>query len=97
MSSLKGDPGLHPGAEREKDAIETRVQRTNGGGPLLLMSPFGEKVWRMAADTALTRNRFVVALADTVLIAHAQPGSKMEQLRSVGVGEASTHPGSRGE
>ena len=34
----------------------------------------------MTADTALTRNRFVGALADTVLIAHAQPGSKTEQL-----------------
>ena len=39
-----------------------------------------EKVRRMTADTALTRNRFVAALADTVLIAHAQPGSKTEQL-----------------
>ena len=47
---------------------------------LLLMSPFGEKVRRMTADTALTRNRFVAALADTVLIAHAQPGSKTEGL-----------------
>jgi len=49
-------------------------------GRLLLMSPFGEKVRRMTADTALTRNRFVAALADIVLIAHAQPGSKTEQL-----------------
>ena len=39
-----------------------------------------EMVRRMTADTALTRNRFVAALADTVLIAHAQPGSKTEQL-----------------
>ena len=49
-------------------------------GRLLLMSPFGEKVRRMIAATALTRNRFVAALADSVLIAHAQPGSKTEQL-----------------
>ena len=34
----------------------------------------------MTADTALTRNRFVAALADTVLIAHAQPGNKTEGL-----------------
>ena len=39
-----------------------------------------EMVQRITADTALTRNRFVAALADTVLIAHAQPGSKTEQL-----------------
>ena len=55
-------------------------------GRLLLMSPFGEMVRRMTADTALTRNRFVAALADTVLIAHAQPGSKTEQLAQEVVG-----------
>ena len=49
-------------------------------GRLLLMSPFEEKVRRITAATALTRNRFVAALADAVLIAHAQPGSKTEQL-----------------
>lgn len=49
-------------------------------GRLLLMSPFVEKVKRMTAATALTRNRFAAALADAVLIAHAQPGSKTEQL-----------------
>ena len=49
-------------------------------GRLLLMSPFEEKVRRMTAAAALTRNRFVAALADAVLIAHAQPGSKTEPL-----------------
>jgi predicted Rossmann fold nucleotide-binding protein DprA/Smf involved in DNA uptake len=49
-------------------------------GRLLLISPFGEKVRRMTASTSVTRNRFVAALADAVLIAHAQPGSKTEQL-----------------
>jgi len=38
-------------------------------GRLLLVSPFGEKMRRMTADTVLTRNRFVAALAATVLIA----------------------------
>lgn len=55
-------------------------------GLLLLMSPFGEKVRRMTADTALTRNRFVAALADIVLIAHAQPGGKTEGLAGEVVG-----------
>ncbi len=45
-----------------------------------------EMVQRITADTALTRNRFVAALADTVLIAHAQPGSKTEQLAQEVVG-----------
>ena len=41
---------------------------------------------RMTADTALTRNRFVAALADSVLIAHAQPGSKTESLAQEVIG-----------
>jgi len=55
-------------------------------GRLLLMSPFGEKVRRLTADTALARNRFVAALADAVLIAHAQPGGKTEGLAREVVG-----------
>ena len=43
----------------------------------VLLAPF---------SVVLTRNRFVAALADTVLIAHAQPGSKTEQLAQEVVG-----------
>ena len=55
-------------------------------GRLLILSPFNESVRRAAAATAVTRNRFVAALADIVLIAHAQPGSKTEQLAREVVG-----------
>jgi predicted Rossmann fold nucleotide-binding protein DprA/Smf involved in DNA uptake len=60
--------------------LKREYKEPMAAGWLLLMSPFGDKVRRTTADTALTRNRFVAALADTVLIAHAQPGSKTEQL-----------------
>jgi len=60
--------------------LKREYKEPMAAGRLLLMSPFGEGVRRMTADTALTRNRFVAALADAVLIAHAQPGSKTEQL-----------------
>jgi predicted Rossmann fold nucleotide-binding protein DprA/Smf involved in DNA uptake len=66
--------------------LKREYKEPMAAGRLLLMSPFGEKVRRMTADTALTRNRFVAALADTVLIAHAQPGSKTEQLAQEVVG-----------
>ncbi len=46
---------------------------------LLLLSPFGQ-VGRITAETAAQRNRFVAALADELLILHAQPGGKTEQL-----------------
>ena len=37
-------------------------------------------VCRMTKETAAFRNRFLAALADAVLIAHARPGSKTEAL-----------------
>lgn len=49
-------------------------------GRLLLMSAFPDKVRRATAQTAVARNRFVAAVADLVVIAHAEPGSKTEQL-----------------
>lgn len=49
-------------------------------GRLLLLSPFDASVRRMTAQTAWERNRFVAALADEVLIAHAHPGSKTAAL-----------------
>lgn len=49
-------------------------------GRLLILSPFTEKDRRSTADTALLRNRFVVALSDRLLAVHAVPGSKTERL-----------------
>ncbi len=49
-------------------------------GRLLMISPFDEKVNRATADTASTRNELVVALADTVFVPYAAPGSKTEAL-----------------
>ena len=49
-------------------------------GRLLLLSPFAESVRRADAETAAQRNRFVAALADQVLIAHAEPGGKTARL-----------------
>ena len=69
-----------PARSLDRMRLKPEYKEPMAAGRLLLLSPFGEKVRRMTADTALTRNRFVAALADTVLIAHAQPGSKTEQL-----------------
>jgi hypothetical protein len=47
---------------------------------LLLLSPFAENQHRVTTDRARTRNEFVTALADVLLIAHAAPGSKTERF-----------------
>ena len=49
-------------------------------GRLLLLSPFDSHVRRPRAQLAGQRTRLVVALADKVLIAHAEPGGKLEAL-----------------
>jgi predicted Rossmann fold nucleotide-binding protein DprA/Smf involved in DNA uptake len=49
-------------------------------GRLLVLSPFGEKDRRVTADLARRRNEFVAALADDLLVAHAERGSATEQL-----------------
>lgn len=45
-----------------------------------MLSLFGGKVRRTTADLAYLRNRFVAAIADKVLIAHAAPGSKTAEV-----------------
>lgn len=47
---------------------------------LLLLSVAADSERRITAATALARNRFVVALAERVVIVHAEPGSKTEAL-----------------
>jgi predicted Rossmann fold nucleotide-binding protein DprA/Smf involved in DNA uptake len=49
-------------------------------GCLLFLSPFESTQRRISAENSLTRNRFVAALADAIFVAHAEPGSKTEQL-----------------
>jgi predicted Rossmann fold nucleotide-binding protein DprA/Smf involved in DNA uptake len=47
---------------------------------MLVLSPFGAPHRRPTADLAEQRNRFVSTLADTVVIAHAHSGSKIDRL-----------------
>jgi predicted Rossmann fold nucleotide-binding protein DprA/Smf involved in DNA uptake len=47
-------------------------------GRLLIVSPFTGKDRRISSERALTRNYFVAALADTIFIPYAAPGSSTE-------------------
>lgn len=60
------------------DPVDCRVAFDDGR--LLLVSPFPDTVRRVTAETAKIRNRFVAALAATVAVAHAAPGSKIVAL-----------------
>jgi hypothetical protein len=43
-------------------------------------SPFPDKLRRPTVDTALVRNHFVAALAETILVPYAAPSSKTFEL-----------------
>jgi predicted Rossmann fold nucleotide-binding protein DprA/Smf involved in DNA uptake len=50
------------------------------GGRILYLSPFIEKPRRVDRDSALYRNEIVAALADSVYLAHVQPGGDTERV-----------------
>lgn len=47
---------------------------------LLILSPFAEKHRRVTAEMSETRNLFVAAIAEQILVAHAAPDSKTERF-----------------
>jgi hypothetical protein len=49
-------------------------------GRLLILSPFGAPHHRTTANLAEQRNCFVGTLADTIVLAHAHAGSKIDRL-----------------
>ena len=49
-------------------------------GRLLILSFFADDIHRPTATLAVRRNAYVAALTDRILIAHAEPGSKTEDL-----------------
>ena len=49
-------------------------------GRLLILSFFNDGIRRPTADLAVKRNAYIAALADRILIAHAEKGGKTEAL-----------------
>ena len=64
--------------ERLRIPIEWREPLRRGR--LLVLSPFTPRQRRVTAELAALRNEFVAALADRILIAHAEPGGKTAYL-----------------
>ena len=56
-------------------------------GQLLLLSFFKDNIRRATATTAAARNAIVAALADVILIAHAETGGKTEALCREAIGD----------
>ena len=56
-------------------------------GRLMFLSFFDDRVRRPTATTAAERNARVAALADVILIAHAETGGKIEALCREAIGD----------
>jgi predicted Rossmann fold nucleotide-binding protein DprA/Smf involved in DNA uptake len=69
-----------PARNIERMRLPTAWQIPIAEGHLLILSPFSVPHRRPTADLAEQRNRFVSTLADTVVIAHAHSGSKIDRL-----------------
>lgn len=69
-----------PARSVEKMRVPTAWKDAIAAGGLLVASPFEPRHRRVTAQLAEERNRFVVSLADEVIVAHASPGGKLERL-----------------
>jgi predicted Rossmann fold nucleotide-binding protein DprA/Smf involved in DNA uptake len=69
-----------PARNIERMRLPTAWQTPIAEGHLLILSPFSVPHRRPTADLAEQRNFFVSALANTVVIAHASRGSKIDRL-----------------
>ncbi|HSW62114.1 MAG TPA: DNA-processing protein DprA [Dissulfurispiraceae bacterium] len=69
-----------PARSLEGMRIKAEFRKPLEDGRLLILSPFTAKYNRISAARAECRNRFVVALADEILVPYAAPGSKTELL-----------------
>jgi predicted Rossmann fold nucleotide-binding protein DprA/Smf involved in DNA uptake len=71
-----------PARNIERIRLPTAWRTPIAEGHLLILSPFSIPHPRPTADLAEQRNLFVSALANAVVIAHANPGSKIDRLRA---------------
>ncbi len=80
-------PLIHcPARSVETMRLKATWRQAIEAGRLVLLSPFGPAVRRGTVQTGHYRNRFIAALADELIIAHARPGSKTEALVTEAIG-----------
>ncbi|PIP40017.1 DNA-binding protein [Candidatus Desantisbacteria bacterium CG_4_9_14_3_um_filter_40_11] len=63
-----------------KEKIEPELKAAVDAGRLLIATPFENSVQRVTAETAERRNRFMIELADEVVIGFASKGGMLERL-----------------
>ena len=69
-----------PARSIEGMKIKPELRKPLEAGRLLILSPFEAKHRRISSDFAETRNHFVAALAESIFVPYAAPGSKTEKF-----------------
>lgn len=63
-----------------KEKIDTELKAAVDAGRLLIVTPFEKSIKRVIAETSEKRNRFMIELADEVVIGYAGKGGMLERL-----------------
>lgn len=63
-----------------KEKIEPELKCAVDAGRLLMVTPFENSVKRVTAETAEKRNRFMIELADEIVVGYASKGGMLERL-----------------
>ena len=63
-----------------KEKLEPEFEKPLQEGRLLIISPFDKTVTRVTEETAETRNKLMIDLADNITIGFASPGGQLEEL-----------------
>ncbi len=63
-----------------KEKVETEFQLPIEQGRLLIVTPFEKKIKRVTEETAATRNKMMLEIADSITVGYASPGGQLEML-----------------
>jgi len=67
-------------ARRMKQRIEPEIRGAVDDGRLLIVTPFENSIKRVSIKTAEKRNRFMIELADEVVVGYASESGMLERL-----------------
>jgi predicted GIY-YIG superfamily endonuclease len=63
-----------------KEKLEPEFEKPLEQGRLLIITPFDKSIKRVTEQTAATRNKLMIDLADQITIGYASPGGQLEEL-----------------
>ncbi len=67
-------------AKRSYKRIPKELKPLVDSGRLKIISPFSDDFWLASVDSAKKRNRYMIEMADEVVVGYASPGGNLEKL-----------------